>query len=196
VSIGGPEASVSDASIAEPSSIAERARTGQDIFDEVWEGTLHVVPPPSNQHQRIGTKLARALFDAVEQAGLQLRYETGVFDPGPGPLSYRTPDLAIFDDRHGSDRGVEGHAAIVVEIRSPGDETFEKLPFYDRVGVGEVVVIDRDTLAVSRWVRCGGHLVDTGPRDDGWFELSRAGIRLRGGSGALFVESPGGSFHI
>ena len=39
----------------------------------------------------------------------------------------------------------EGAPTVVVEIRSPGDETMEKLPFYAQIGVPEVWVIDRDT---------------------------------------------------
>ena len=41
----------------------------------------------------------------------------------------------------------------MIEIRSPGDETFEKQPFWERVGVAEVVVIDRDDKSVRRWAR-------------------------------------------
>ena len=39
----------------------------------------------------------------------------------------------------------EGAPTVVVEIRSPGDETMEKLPFYAKLGVPEVWIIDRDT---------------------------------------------------
>ena len=33
----------------------------------------------------------------------------------------------------------------MIEIRSPEDETYDKLPFYAALGTREVVVIDRDT---------------------------------------------------
>ena len=38
-----------------------------------------------------------------------------------------------------------GGPDAVLEIRSPGDETYEKLPFFAKLGVREVVVIDRDS---------------------------------------------------
>ena len=33
----------------------------------------------------------------------------------------------------------------MIEIRSPHDETYDKFPFFARLGVREVIVIDRDT---------------------------------------------------
>ena len=30
---------------------------GLDVFDEVWAGVLHMVPPPSEDHQRLGSEL-------------------------------------------------------------------------------------------------------------------------------------------
>jgi hypothetical protein len=30
--------------------LAERQRLGLDLFDEMWEGELHMVPPPSAEH--------------------------------------------------------------------------------------------------------------------------------------------------
>lgn len=29
--------------------LAERARLGHDRFDEMWEGVLHMVPPPRSE---------------------------------------------------------------------------------------------------------------------------------------------------
>ena len=44
---------------------------------------------------------------------------------------------------------LEGPPTVVIEIRSPDDETLEKLPFYAKLGVPEVWVIDRDSRAVE-----------------------------------------------
>jgi len=41
--------------------LAERRRLGLDLFDEMWEGELHMVPPPSEEHQRTGGRLSVAL---------------------------------------------------------------------------------------------------------------------------------------
>jgi Uma2 family endonuclease len=39
-------------------------------------------------------------------------------------------------------------AAVVVEIRSPGDETYDKLPFDAALGIDEVLMIDPDERRV------------------------------------------------
>ncbi|CAN5317877.1 hypothetical protein BH20ACT3_BH20ACT3_03080 [soil metagenome] len=59
--------------------LAERRVLGHDRFDEMWEGELHMVPPPTEEHQRIGTLLVGAVLSDVKAAGLHIRYETGLF---------------------------------------------------------------------------------------------------------------------
>ena len=79
--------------------LAERKRLGHDRFDEMWEGELHMVPPPSEEHQRIGSASVRLLVPLADDAGLHVRYETGLFDPSqPADESYRQPDLVVFDE--------------------------------------------------------------------------------------------------
>jgi Uma2 family endonuclease len=141
--------------------IAERHRLGLDHRDEVWEGEYHMVPPASDEHQRIGGRLFRVLGMAADDRGLEYRYEPGLYDPNiPGQTTFRVPDQAVFAAAHRSGRGIEGRAELVIEIRSPGDETYEKLPFYERVGVQEMLVIDRDTKALRHWVRHDDRLVE------------------------------------
>jgi Uma2 family endonuclease len=160
--------------------LAERRRLGHDLFDEMWEGELHMVPPPSEEHQRIELRLAVALLPAADAAGLHLRVETGVFDPGfPDDESFRTPDLVLFDESVRSKRGVEGAARLAVEIRSPGDESFAKLPFYERMGVGEFLVIDRDDKSIRHWRREGESLIETPPASDGSYRLAALAVTLR-----------------
>src|SRR5204862_6599662 len=60
---------------------------------------------------------------------------------------YRVPDGGVHRDRP---RGVWlPTAAIVVEIVSPGDESWEKLPFYARQLVDEVLIVDPQERAVN-----------------------------------------------
>ena len=54
------------------SLLAERRRLGVDRFDEMWGGELHMVPPPSNEHQRIGRDIVLVLAPLAEEAGLSL----------------------------------------------------------------------------------------------------------------------------
>jgi Uma2 family endonuclease len=117
----------------------------------MWEGVLHVVPPPKGPHQVLEADLLIALASPAKASGLVGSPETGVFRPGTEPPNwdYRVPDLVYSPPEHRSERGVEGVAALVVEIRSTGDESYEKLSFYFSVGVREVLIIDRDTLAIE-----------------------------------------------
>ena len=129
--------------------LEERARLGQDRWDEMWEGVLHVVPPPRYQHQAIGTELVGFLVRIVGRRGIQVRYETGVFRRTD---DYRIPDLAFLrEDEPGShsERGIEKAPLAVLEILSPGDETYEKFPFWAGLGVPEVIVVGPGARSVE-----------------------------------------------
>ena len=63
-------------------------------------------------------------------------------------LNYRVPDLVLVDAaRRHIDKNtyLAGAPLVVVEIASPGDETYDKFPFYAGLGVPEVWVIHRDS---------------------------------------------------
>ena len=76
--------------------LAERRRLGHDRFDEMWEGVLHMVPPPSSRHQGHETRLIVLLAPRVEARGLVLLAEAGLFDPAvPDGSSYRQPDVVV-----------------------------------------------------------------------------------------------------
>lgn len=121
--------------------LRQRSAAGLDRFDEVWDGVLHVVPPPSGQHQRMSTALAFAVHERAGARGLILSMETGLFDPLNGLKDFRTPDFSVYRAENASDRGIDGRAELVVEMRSPRDETYEKFPFYAAQQVQEVLVV-------------------------------------------------------
>ena len=134
------------------SLLAERRRLGHDRFDEMWEGVLHMVPPPMFSHQGLGSKLFVLLASWASPVGLEAFYEIGVFDPEvPDYTSYRQADLLVAHPEVFSARGIEGPAHLAIEIRSPNDESFEKLPFYERVGVREFLIIDQTDLTIHHW---------------------------------------------
>jgi Uma2 family endonuclease len=170
------------------SLLDERRRTGADRFDEIWEGVLHMVPPPSVWHQRFGKRLLLVLTPIAERRGLESNYETGVYRPSPGPLDYRTPDLVFARPESYSDRGVEGRAELVVEILSRNDETYDKLPFYASVGAVEVLVLDPVTRAVGLYVNRGGAMQEVGP--------DAAGARSSAVLGASFSREEGPKLRI
>src|SRR5436190_1607075 len=127
--------------------LAHRRSIGGDRWDEMWEGVLHMTPAPSLEHQRILGRLVAFLEPLLRSS------KRGTLLPGVNVFrtatDYRIPDLtfvAAGREHVLSEAGVrEGGPDAVIEIRSPEDETYEKLPFYASIGTREVVVIDRDT---------------------------------------------------
>ena len=114
-----------------PEMFEERRRKGLDRWDEVWDGVIHMLPPPSRWHQSLERALIEVLAPLSRSRGLELLQESGLFR---GDQNYRVPDLMVFRPEHGSDRGVESHAEVVIELLSPQDESREKLPFYESLG--------------------------------------------------------------
>ena len=160
--------------------LVERRRLGHDRFDEMWEGVLHMVPPPGSAHQTLSVRLAAAFLAHADSIGLVVMTEAGLFDPDvPDFTSFRQPDVVVAHPDHVSNRGVEGVAVLAVEIRSANDETYEKLDFYGRVGVAELLVIDQGDGTIEHFVNRDGRLLLTTADPDGWVPLDRLGLRLR-----------------
>ncbi len=126
-------------------ALKERRRiSGLDRLDEVWEGVLHMVPAPSYEHARLTQQLAIALDGLAHEAGLEAAM--GEFNLGDSIDDFRVPDGGLH--RPGAE-GVWLHtAALVVEIISPGDETWQKLPFYAAHKVDELLILDPAEHAV------------------------------------------------
>ncbi len=163
-------------------SIAERHRLGLDKRDEMWKGVLHVVPPASRRHQSIEAALLVALWPVVRGRGLLVQPETGVFAAAD---DYRVPDIVVYSEHVGSERGIDGAPVLVVEIRSPGDETYDKVPWYLERGAEEVLVVDRDSLALELLTAEGPVVAE----DDGCVELRSLGsLRICPGDGTLLVD--------
>ncbi|MGH8999280.1 MAG: Uma2 family endonuclease, partial [Acidimicrobiia bacterium] len=141
--------------------LEDRRRKGLDCRDEMWEGVLHMVPPPREAHQWVASGAFGAFRPLAVHRGLRPYFETGVFR---NEDDYRVPDLVFAGADQVSGRGVEGGPPLVVELLSPGDETHAKLDWYAGIGVDEVLVIDHETrrpeLSVS--VRRGDQMVLVG----------------------------------
>jgi len=137
---------------AELEHLLERRRAlGLDKFDEVWEGTYHMAPEAHFRHAYLDDQLAVLLHPYAQAAGLV----------GSGPFN-----LGYEDDFRVPDRGYHRElldavfletAAIVIEILSPDDETYEKLPFYAAHGVDEVLIIDPGERQVHLFARRNDH---------------------------------------
>ena len=127
---------------------AQRAAAGIDMRDEMWKGVLHMVPAAIDRHQRLEADLLRWLWPYADAAGLVVTTDTGLYLADD---DWRVPDLVVASDAHRTARGVELGAEVVIDIRSPGDETLDKIEFHGHAGVSQVVVIDRDTCELHSW---------------------------------------------
>ena len=94
--------------------LEERARLGHDRWDELWEGVLHVVPPPSFAHQRVGSKLHLFLGTRLAPRGIDVMYETGVFRPGRAGREPGIQELA----RAASGFRVPAHSASKTRVNA------------------------------------------------------------------------------
>lgn len=124
--------------------LQRRRRSGLDRLDEVWEGELHMVPAPTEAHARTGQQLALILAPLAEAAGLICAIQE--FNLGEGEHDFRVPDGGL----HRHSWGTWAHtAALVVEIVSPNDETWDKLPFYAAHDVDELLIVDPQKRTVD-----------------------------------------------
>lgn len=160
--------------------IRQRRRLGIDRCDEMWEGELHMSPPPSWEHQGIDQDLVRFFLLHWQDLGEgHFRSNVGV-RPRNVPLldiageklpeDFRAPDLVflVTGTQARLHRGwVVGAPDALIEIRSPGDETYEKFPFYHALGVPEVIVIHRDSKAVEVYARARREYRRVAPGPDG-----------------------------
>ncbi len=165
--------------ILEPSSagldevLERRRRAGLDRLDEVWQGVLHVVPAPRGEHADIAQQLAVILDGPARAAGLVPTM--GEFNLGESEHDYRVPDGGIHRDRP---RGVWlATAALIVEIVSPGDESWDKLSFYARQNVDEVLIVDPRGRSVSWLALVEGNYVPL--ERSRLIEFDAAGLALR-----------------
>jgi len=160
--------------------IEERRRLGLDRRDEMWEGVLHMVPPASSWHGELELDLGSVLRQLAKARGLRRMAEPGVFDPAIADMtSHRVPDLGFARPGDVSDRGIEGRAALVVEVLSPKDESYEKLGFYRRVGVEEVLFVVPRSGAFEVRTPDGDGWQVVGADEEGWTPLSSLGAALR-----------------
>lgn len=169
--------------------LAERRRLGLDGRDEMWDGVVHVVPPAGGRDQRFGSRLLIALGPLAEQLGLVPSYATGLFRSAD---DYRVPDQLYCRPESQSDRGAEG-AELVVEIRSPGDETYDKIDFYAAVGVREVLIVHPVELRVELLRAVGRRLLPVTADAEGGVRSDVLGTRFTARDGRLHLSWDGGS---
>ncbi len=146
-----------------------RERLGLDHYDEVWEGVLHMNPPPAVEHQYIVQQLYDLLGPLARRVGLVPLFQ--VFGVGEGRDNYRVPDGGLFRSRP---HGVwQETAALAIEVLSPDDETWAKFEFYAAHEIDELLIVDPKERAVQWFALLEGKykpidrsgLIDLGPAE-------------------------------
>jgi Uma2 family endonuclease len=146
--------------------IAHRRAIGADRYDEVWEGEYHMAPAPHFNHGTLDQQLAEILGPLARAAGM---FVSGPFNLGELD-DFRVPDRGVH--RVYRDDVWLPTAAVVVEIVSPDDETWDKLPFYADHGVDEMLIVDPHAqtvdwlgLVAGRYDPIERSLLGVGPSD-------------------------------
>ena len=179
-----------------PTELARRKLTGIDRWYEMWEGVLHMAPAPYDEHQRILGELLAFLLPLLKRGRRgALRPGINVFREASPKEDYRIPDLTfVATGREAilAKDGVRGGGPdAVIEIRSPGDETCDKFPFFAALGIREVVVIDRDSKKTEVHRLEGAQYAAAAPDADGSVRAPILAVRFRqepGESPLLVVE--------
>lgn len=122
-----------------------------------------MVPSPGREHQRLERELLFILTEVVERAGLGIvLHDFNVADPVRKLEDFRVPDISVVLSGGGAevlDAYIAGGPDLVVEVLSPGDETYEKLPWYAAQGVRELLLVHRDTKDLALYRLQNGELV-------------------------------------
>jgi Uma2 family endonuclease len=143
------------------SLLRDRIKRGIDRHDEVWDGVYVILPTPTLPQQGLVTSLLHVFATEMklrEQGRVLLNVV--VSDRRTGwKRNYRIPDIAVVLP---NSRVIDckshyyGGPDFLVEIESPEGEMEEKLPFHGKIGVRELLRIDRETRRL-RLYRHDGH---------------------------------------
>jgi Uma2 family endonuclease len=153
---------------------AQRAESGADRHDEVWDGVYIVSPLANNEHQKLILRFTAMFQAVVDDAGLGQSFPgVNVSDrEDDWTKNYREPDVAVFLEgttARDMDTHWLGGPDFAIEIVSPNDRAREKLEFYAKVHVRELLVVDRDPWRIElyRLARRRLALVDISTPEEG-----------------------------
>lgn len=114
-----------------------------ELRTELFDGSLHVSPPPSFRHQRVSFRIAAAFVEGAEEIGLNvfegvgIRLRTG---------RYVVPDVVVTAEDDAS-IGVPEAVSLVCEIISPHNASTDKLRkmhYYAAAGIPWYLLVELD----------------------------------------------------
>ncbi len=150
--------------------IRQRRSRGIDQKDEVWQGVYFVAPPPDDEHQDFTGSIFFALQATVRFADLGLvRAGVAVSDrQKKWTKNFRVPDVSVFLNGTSAINNEShwlGGPDFAVEVISPHDRSREKLDFYAKIGVKELLLVDRKPWALELYRLQDGVLTLAGKSD-------------------------------
>jgi len=145
--------------------LEQRRAWGADKYDEVWDGVYVMSPAANDEHQDLAGEF-HFVFRTVLGCAAKIRQGVNISDRRKGwRNNYRVPDVAVF---LAGTKAVNlithwlGGPDFGVEIVSPNDRTHEKIPFYEKVGAGELLVVCRDPWKLELYRRDAEQLLLVG----------------------------------
>jgi Uma2 family endonuclease len=151
--------------------IRQRRRAQADRKDEVWNGVYVMAPDADNLHELLRSEFQFAFRSALGPHGGRVVGGGNVTDSeGDWRKNYRCPDvLVFFPGNPAEDRGTHwfGGPDFAVEVLSPGDRARKKFDFYAKVGVRELLLVDRKPWRLELYRLVGGRLEPVGRAEPG-----------------------------
>jgi len=169
------------------SLIQDRQSRGIDHHDEVWEGVYVMSPAPNNEHQDLVGGFIYLLRTVIDQSNLgKVLPGTNITDQTEDwTKNYRCPDVVFFSsDTQAIDRDTHwlGGPDLAIEIVSPGDQTREKIAFYEKVRTRELLIVDRDPWQLELFRFMGDRLTSVGFSrlpESAWLTSKSVPLQLR-----------------
>ena len=133
---------------------SDRQKSDGAQHDEVWDGVYVMSPIADMEHQWLVVELVLAIRNVLDIArGDRIYAGLNVSNREDDWLqNYRVPDVAVvLKDNAAKACGTHlcGGPEFLIEIASPNDLAREKRPFYAKIGVRELLVVDRDPWALE-----------------------------------------------
>ena len=141
----------------------EREASDGAQHDEMWDGVYVMSPLPNNEHIEICAELWLVFRTVLRENRAGITYNgLNVSDREEGwTRNYREPDVAVFlVGNPAKNCGTHwcGGPDLLVEVLSPNDLAYQKMPFYASIGVREVLIVDRDPWSLELYRREDGAL--------------------------------------
>lgn len=154
--------------------------------DEMWNGVPYMPPMPNIVHQSVKSELWAFLRQNwARPTGGKAYTEVNLVHPDDEDdwtNNFRVPDSVLLsEDRRHFDKFkyICGAPLVVIEIRSMGDRSYEKLEYYAELGVPETWIIDRSSRHPEVHVLTDGVYELQGPDADGWVTSPATGVQFR-----------------